>query len=128
MPDALLVLNINIEIAEQAAGADPRLVRRVPCDASLSLKDLPGAVRQQQVLGHLARREPADRDPGLRRSHRDPPGRRDRRRAPALLRPRRDDLQSLALRTGARQEAGCATERSAVQGLAAASQPGGRAA
>ena len=31
------------------------------------------AVRQQQVLGQLARRRPAGRDPGLYRSRRDPP-------------------------------------------------------
>ncbi len=115
--------------AERAqAGADPRPVRRVPRDASLGLEDLPGAVRQQQVLGHLARGRPAGRDPGLRRSHRDPPGRRDRRRAPALLRPRRDDLRPLALRAGARPQARRAAQRSAVQGLAAAGQPGARAA
>ena len=47
----------------------------------VGLEDLPGAVRQQQVLGRLARRRPAGRDPGLCRSHRHPPGRRDRRRA-----------------------------------------------
>ena len=88
-----------------AAGADYWAIRRVPRDASLGLEDLSGAVRQQQVLGRLARRRPAGRDPGLCRSHRDPPGRRDRRRASPPLRPRRDDLRSLALRAGARQEA-----------------------
>src|SRR5207249_10734104 len=43
--------------------------------------------RQQQVLNCLARRRPACRDPGLCRSHRDPPGRRDRPRASPPLRP-----------------------------------------
>ncbi len=93
------------EAERRAAGADQRTVRRVPRDPGLGLEDLPGAVRQQQVLGRLARRRPAGRDPGLRRSHRDPPGRRDRRRASPPLRPRRDDLRSLALRAGARPQA-----------------------
>ena len=44
------------------------------------------------------------------------------------LRPRRDDLRSLALRAGARPEAGRAQKRRAVQGLAAAGQPGAGAA
>jgi transposase len=75
-----------------------------------------------------SRRGPAGRDPGLCRSYRDPSGRCDRRRAPALLWSRRDDLRSLALRAGARQEAGCAAQRRAVQGLAVAGQPGAGAA
>src|SRR5438105_11861474 len=86
------------------------------------------AVRQQQVLGRLACRRPAGRDPSLCRSHRDPPGRRDRRRTSAPLRPRRDDLRSLALRAGARQEARRIAQRSSLQGVAAAGQPGTRAA
>src|SRR6266404_6090667 len=45
-----------------AAGADRRPVRRVPRDPSLGLQDLPGAVRQQQVLGCFARRGAAGRD------------------------------------------------------------------
>ena len=48
---------------------------------------------------------PVGRGPGLCRAHRHPPGRRDRRRARTLLRPRPDDLQSLALRAGAGQKA-----------------------
>ena len=76
----------------------------------------------------LARRRPAGRDPGLCRSHRDPPGRRDRRRASPPLRPRRDDLRSLALRAGARPQARRAAQRRPVQGLAVAGQPGAGAA
>ncbi len=38
------------------AGTNPRPIRRVPRDASLGLEDLSRAVRQQQVLGRLARR------------------------------------------------------------------------
>ena len=75
-----------------------------------------------------ARRRPAGRDPGLRRSHRHPPGRRDRRRASPPLWPRRDDLRPVALRAGARQEARRAQKRRAVQGLAVAGQPGAGAA
>src|SRR3954468_2397455 len=110
------------------AGADRRPVRRLQWDASLCLEDVPGAVRQQQVLGRLARRRPAGRDPGLCRSHRHSTGRRDRRRASAPLWPRRDDLRSLALRPRARQEARRAQERGTLQGLAATGQPGARAA
>ena len=47
---------------------------------------------------------------------------------PRSLRPRRDDLRPLALRAGARPEAGRAAQRRAVQGLAAAGQPGAGAA
>ena len=62
-----------------AARADNRAVRRVSRDASVGLEDLPGTLRQQQILGRLARRGTADRDPGLCRSHCDPPGGRHRR-------------------------------------------------
>ena len=72
---------------------------------AVGLQDLPGALRQQQILRRLARRWPAGRDPGLCRSHRDPSGWRGGRRACALLGPRRDDLRSLALRAGAGQQA-----------------------
>jgi len=40
-----------------------------------ALQDLPGALRQQQVLGGSQRRWPAGRGSGLCRSHRHPPGR-----------------------------------------------------
>ena len=51
-----------------------------------------GALRQQQVQRGGARRRPSGRGPCLRRSHRHPPGRRDRRRACPALRPRPDRL------------------------------------
>src|SRR5205814_9317014 len=40
----------------------------------------------------LARRRPAGGDPGLCRAHPHPPGRRDHRRAPPSLRPRRETI------------------------------------
>jgi hypothetical protein len=93
------------------AGTNPRPVRRVSCDAGFGLQDLPSAVRQQQVLGRLARRGAAGRDPSLCRSHHDPPGRRDRRRTSAPLWPRRDDLRSWHyVPVLARKPAHCATE------------------
>src|SRR5438552_6358500 len=88
-----------------AVRADYRAIRRVPRDTSVGLEDLLGTLRQQQILGRLARRGTASRDPGLRRSHCDPPGGHNRRRASPPFRPRRDELGSLALRPGARQEA-----------------------
>src|SRR5947209_12844844 len=111
-----------------AARADYWAVRRVPCDASVGLEDLPGTLRQQQVLGRFACRRPAGRDPSLCRPPRDPSGRRDRRRTSAPLWPRRDDLRSLALRAGARPKTRRIAQRSSLQGLAAAGQPGTRAA
>jgi len=103
-------------------------IRRVPRDASVGLEDLLGTLRKQQILGRLARRRPASRDPGLRRSHCDPPGGHNRRRASPPFRPRRDDLRSLALRPGARQEARRVAEWRPLQGLALAGQPGAPAA
>ena len=52
-----------------------RPVRRLPRAAGLGVEDLPGALRQQQILGERQRRRPPGRDPGLCRSHRHPPGR-----------------------------------------------------
>src|SRR6266478_6554237 len=112
----------------RAARADRQPVRRVPRDAGFGLQDLPGAFRQQQVLGCLACRGPAGRDPGLCRAHRHPPGRRDRRRACALFRPQPDGLRPLALRAGAGSQARRAQERRALQGLAVAGPSGARAA
>ena len=51
-------------------GALCRPLRRLPRGAGLGLEDLPGALRQQQILGRGERRRPAGRDPGLCRSHR----------------------------------------------------------
>jgi hypothetical protein len=57
-----------------------------------------------------------------------PPGRRPRRRASPLVRPRRDGLRSLALRAGAGPQARRAAQRRAVQGLGAAGRDGARPA
>src|SRR5713226_9005942 len=112
----------------RAARPGRQPVRRVPRDAGFGLQDLPGAFRQQQVLGRLACRGSAGRDPGLCRAHRHPPGRRDRRRACALFRPQPDGLRPLALRAGAGSQARRAQERRALQGLAVAGPSGARAA
>ena len=69
-----------------------RPVRRLPCHDGRGVEDLPGSLRQQQVLGSLPRRRPPGGDPGLCRSHRDPPGRRRRRRSCPLVRSRPDRL------------------------------------
>ena len=69
-----------------------RAVRRLPRGPGVGVEDLPGALRQQQVQRGGARRRPSGRGPCLRRSHRHPPGRRDRRRACPALRPRPDRL------------------------------------
>src|SRR5260370_2819743 len=52
-----------------------RPLRRIPCLAGLGVEDLPGAVRQQQILGERQRGRPPARNPPLRRPRRDPPGR-----------------------------------------------------
>ena len=83
-----------------------RPVRRLPCGAGVGLQDLPGPLRQQQVLGRRERGRPPGRDPRLCRSDRAAPGRPARRRASPLLRPRPDGLRSLALRAGAGPQAG----------------------
>src|SRR6201986_367006 len=81
-------------------------VRWIPRSAGIGLEDLSGPLRQQQVLGGCQRGRAAGRSPRLRRSHRNPPGRADRRRASSFVRPRRDDLRPLALRAGAGSQAG----------------------
>ena len=63
----------------------------------------------------------ADRD-------RHPPGRAHRGGTSAQLRPRRDDLRSLALRAGSGAQAGRSAQRRAVQGLGAAGGAGAGAA
>ena len=84
---------------------------RLPRAAGIGLEDLPGSLRQQQVLGQRQRRWATCRDPGLCRSRGDPPGRPHRRRTSSRLRPRRHHLRSLALRAGPRPQArrACAT-------------------
>ena len=89
-----------------AAPRSPRWpVQRLPRTAGIGLEDLPGSLRQQQVLGQRQRRRTTCRDPGLCRSRGDPPGRPHRRRTSTCLRPRRDDLRSLALRPRPRSQA-----------------------
>ena len=105
-----------------------RPLRRVPCLAGLGVEDLPGAVRQQQILGERQRGRPPGRNPRLRRSRRDPPGRAHRGGASTPLWARRDDLRSLALRAGSGAQAGRSAQRRAVQGLGAADGAGPRAA
>ena len=105
-----------------------RPVRWVPRAAGLGVEDLPGPVRQQQVLGQRQRCRPAGRHPRLRRSDRHPPGRARGGRTTPLLRARRDDLRSLALRAGSGAQARRSAQRRAVQGLGAAggARSGGR--
>ena len=54
-------------------------VRRLPLGAGGSVEDLPGALRQQQILRGRQCRRASGRSPCLCRPHRDPPGRADRR-------------------------------------------------
>ena len=68
------------------------------------------------------RGRPSGRGPCLCRPDRAAPGRPGRRRASPLLRPRPDDLRSLALRAGAGPQARRAAQRRAVQGLGPAGQ------
>ena len=58
-----------------------RPVRRIPRCAGFGVQDLPGALRQQQVLGGRQRGRAPGRGPCLCRPHRDPSGRADCRRA-----------------------------------------------
>ena len=60
--------------------------------AGLGVEDLPGPVRQQQILGERQRGRPPGRHPRLCRSHRDPPGRADRGGTSTQLWARRDGL------------------------------------
>src|SRR3974390_1094232 len=103
-------------------------VRRFPCGAGIGLEDLPGSLRQQQVLGDGKRGRTAGRGPCLRRPQRDPPGRGDRCRASSLVRPGRGDLRPLALRPGARPQARSLAQWRPFQGLGAASRDGACAA
>src|SRR5271165_7007875 len=97
-----------------------RPLRRLPCAAGLGVEDVPRPLRQQQVLGERQRRRPPGRHSRLCRSDRHPSGRTHGGRASALLRPRRDDLRSLALRSGSGAQARRSAQRGAVQGLGAA--------
>ena len=94
----------------------------------VGVQDLPGAVRQQQVLGDGEGGWPAGRHPCLCRSHRHQAGRGDRWRARSPLRQAPDRLRSLALRAGAGAQARRAAQRCSLQGLDAAGGAGEGAA
>ena len=93
-------------------GALRRPVRRFPRGAGIGVEDLPGPLRQQQVLGHRERGRPPSRGPGLRRADRAAPGRPGGRRPSSLVRSQRERLLPLALRSGAGAQAGRSAERS----------------
>ena len=89
------------------------------------VEDLPGALRQQQILcATPVRCRTACRDPCLCRSDRHPPGRTPRRGTPPQLQPRRDDLRPVALRAGSGPQTGRTAQRRAIQGLGAAGRAG----
>jgi hypothetical protein len=83
-----------------------------------------GPWRDRQILGQGERRWPSGRNPCLRRPDHHSPGRDRRRRASAMLWPRRDDLRSLALRAGSGPQAWCFEKWRAVQGLGLAFRHG----
>ena len=101
-----------------------RSLRRIPRAAGLGVEDVPGAVRQQQILGQRQRGRPSGRGPRLRRAHRHSPGWAHRRRASPQLRPRRDGLRSLALCAGPGPQARRPAQWRSVQGLGAAGGAG----
>src|SRR5580704_3441498 len=105
-----------------------RPVRRLPLGAGVGVEDLPGSLRQQQILGNGERSRASGRGLCLCRPHRNPPGRADRRRTSSLVRPRRHALRPLALRPGARPQARRLAQRRSLQGLGAAGIDGARAA
>ncbi|KGJ71462.1 putative integrase, catalytic region [Bradyrhizobium diazoefficiens SEMIA 5080] len=99
-----------------------RPLRRLPCGDGIGLEDLPGALRQQQVLGRSQRSRATGRGSSLCRSHRDPSGWTHRCRAPAILWPRRYRLRPLALCAGARPQTRRLAQRCSLQRLGAASR------
>ena len=90
-----------------------RPVRRIPRGAGVGLEDLPGALRQQQILGGCQRGRAAGRGACLCRPHRDPPGRAHRRRASALrsAAARRSTIPGITCRCWPASPAPCATAR-----------------
>src|SRR6202790_3874430 len=105
-----------------------RPVRRLPLGAGVGVEDLPGSLRQQQVLGCSQRSRASGRGSCLCRPHRNPPGRADRRRTSPLVQPWGYALRPLALRPGARPQARRLAQRRSLQGLGAAGIDGTRAA
>src|SRR6202166_1402889 len=105
-----------------------RPVRWLPLGAGVGVEDLPGSLRQQQILGSGERSRASGRGSCLCRPHRNPPGRADRRRTSPLVRPRGHALRPLALRPGARPKARRLAQRRSLQGLGAAGIDGARAA
>jgi transposase len=69
-----------------------RPLRWIPRGPGISLEDLPGALRQQQVLGGRERCRSSRRSSRLCGSHRNPPGRAHCRRAFPFIRPWRHGL------------------------------------
>jgi transposase len=63
------------------AGSLSGSLRWVPCATSLRVEDVPGSVRQQQILGERERGRPSGRGPRLCRARRSAPGWPYRRRA-----------------------------------------------
>ena len=90
-----------------------RSFRWVPRAAGLGVEDLPGAVRQQQILGQRERRRPPRRPPRLRRSDRHPPGRAHGGRTPraATAEGRRSTIPGITCRFWRASRALCATAR-----------------
>ena len=100
-----------------------RPLRRLPCSDGVGLEDLPGALRQQQILSRGQCGRAPGRGPGLRRPHRDPSGWKDRCRASKILRTWRDDLRSLALCAGACSQTRRLAQWRSLQGLGTAGRP-----
>jgi hypothetical protein len=80
--------------------------------AGLGVEDLPGALRQQQILGAGERRRPAGRDPRLCRPDRHPPGRPMVGEHPAAsAATRRSTIPGTTCRCWPASPAPCATAR-----------------
>ena len=90
-----------------------RSLRWLPRAASLGVEDLPGALRQQQILGERQRGRPAGRDPCLCRSDRHPPGWAHRRGTSpaATAEARRSTIRGITCRFWLASRARCATAR-----------------
>ena len=101
-----------------------RPLLRIPCPAGLGVEDLPRPLRQQQVLGERQRGRPPDRHPCLRRPYRHPPGRPDRRGAPAPFgRGATSTIPGITCRSWRASPARCATARRSGLGAAGGAGP-----